>query len=63
MDHGVPGVPYVAWAGGEYFVRVDLDPDDAREVFCLLGSDGAAPAWWEAAERCAELRVEPDADS
>jgi hypothetical protein len=50
------GAPYVTWDGGQFVVRVDLEPDDAREVFYALGNDGAARGYWDAAERCDQLR-------
>jgi len=55
------GVPYATWDGGEYVVRVDLEPDHARTLSRLLGIDGAAQGYWDAAERVDHLR-DPDHD-
>ena len=43
------GVPYPTWTGGEYVVRVDLEPDDARAIADALGSNDTASALYRAA--------------
>jgi hypothetical protein len=51
------GVPYATWDGGQYVVRVDLEPDDAREIASALGHQDAASAMFHAAaDRVEELR-------